>query len=319
MTRHDRVRAAAGAWLALTLQALAAAHAAESSDATKPITLGADEQARLGVVTQALASVPAPAGVTTTARVLDPGPLLQLEGELSAAAASFAASRAEAARTRKLYSEDRTVSTRAVETAQAQAQADQQHLYGLERRLRLEWGDGVAGLPARRRAAVMNDLARLRSELVRVEWPAQLPVPKAGTTIDLQGSPDAAALQARVLGMLPLADPRLQTRGVLVELAGPQATLAVGQLLSAQLPASESATGVVLPRGALLRKGSQVWAYVQTAPTSFVRREVTGFRPLEAGWFVSTGFAAGERVVSAGAAALLGVETAGAAGAGGGD
>lgn len=316
MTRHDRVRAAAGAWLALMLQALAAAHAAESDEATKPITVSTDQQARLGVLTQTLAAVPAPAGVTTTARVLDPGPLLQLDGELSAAQASLAASRAEAARSRKLFSEDRTVSAHAVETAQAQAQADQQHVYGLERRLLLEWGEGVAGLPPKRRAALMNDVARLRSELVRVEWPAQAPGPKAGTIINLQGSPDASVLHARVLGMLPLADPRLQTRGVLAELAGPQATLAVGQLLSAQLPAGDSATGVVLPRGALLRKGSQVWAYVQTAPTSFVRREVTGFRPLEAGWFVSTGFAAGERVVSAGAAALLGVETPAA---GGGD
>ena len=58
-----------------------------------------------------------------------------------------------------------------------------------------------------------------------------------------------------------------------------------------------------------------MWAYVQTGPATFVRREVTGFQPLTAGWFVSGGFVPGERVVAAGAAALLGVE----APAGGGD
>jgi len=316
MTRHDRVRAAAGAWLALTLQALTAAHAAEGGGAARPITVSADEQTRLGVITETLAAAPAPAGATTSARVLDPGPLIQLDGELSAASASLAASRAEAARTRTLYGEDRTASAHALEAAQAQAQADQQHVNGLERRLLLEWGDGVARLRAGRRAALMNDLAHVRSELVRVELPAQVPMPAGGTSISLQSSPEAPVLQARVLGTLPVADPRLQTRGALVELAGPQATLAVGQLLSARLPAGGSAAGVVLPRGALLRKGAQVWAYVQTAPTIFVRREVTGFRPLEAGWFVSTGFSPGERVVSAGAAALLGVE---APAGGGGD
>jgi hypothetical protein len=65
---------------------------------------------------------------------------------------------------------------------------------------------------------------------------------------------------------------------------------------------------VVLPRAALLRKDSQVWAYVQTAPTTFLRKEVTEYRPVLAGWFVAKGFAAGEHIVTAGAAALLGVE-----------
>src|SRR5204863_7992083 len=173
----------------------------------------------------------------------------------------------------------------------------------------------VASLAALRRSSMLNDLAHVRSELVRVELPAEAPVPPAGAVIRLQSSAAATAMQAKVLGMLPVADPRLQTRGVLAELSGAQATLAVGQMLSAQLPAPASAAGVILPRGALLREGSQVWAYVQTGPATFVRREVTGFQPLTAGWFVSGGFVPGERVVAAGAAALLGVE----APAGGGD
>jgi hypothetical protein len=135
-------------------------------------------------------------------------------------------------------------------------------------------------------------------------------VPTAGSVVRLRSSAAATVMQAKVLGLLPVADPRLQTRGVLAELSGSQAQLAVGQMLSAQLPASAAAAaGVVLPRGALLRKDSQVWVYVQTAPTTFVRREVKSYQPLTEGWFVSGGFAPGERVVTAGAAALLGVET----------
>ncbi len=308
MTRYASARRSFGVLLALTIGVSAADAAQVSGAAPQPITVSAGEQARLGVLTQALAAAPAPAGLMTTARVLDPGPLIQLDADLAAASASLAASRAEASRTRKLYAQDRTASARALETADAQAQADLQRVNGAQRRLLLEWGEGVAGLPARRRAALLNDLAHVRSELVRVELPPESPVPPAGAVIRLHSSPAATVMQAKVLGMLPVADPRLQTRGVLAELGGAQATLAVGQMLSAQLSASGAAPGVVLPRGALLRKGSQVWVYVQTAPTTFVRREVTGFQPLADGWFVSGGFAPGEHIVTAGAAALLGME-----------
>ena len=307
------MRRGLGVLLALDVGAGGADYAHGGGAPPPPITLSAAEQARLGVQTQVLTAAPAPQGHASTARVLDPGPLIQLDADLAAASASLAASRAEAGRTRKLYTEDRTASARALEMAEAQAQADLQRVNGAQRRLLLEWGEGVARLPARRRAALLNDLAHVRSELVRIELPPEVPVPPAGAVVRLRSA--AATMQAKVLGMLPVADPRLQTRGVLAELSGSQAQLAVGQMLSAQLPAPASAAGVILPRSALLREGSQVWAYVQTGPATFVRREVTGFQPLTAGWFVSGGFAPGERVVAAGAAALLGVE----APAGGGD
>ena len=313
MTRYARMRRGLGVLLALGVGAGGADYAHGGGAPPPPITLSAAEQARLGVQTQVLTAAPAPQGHASTARVLDPGPLIQLDADLAAASASLAASRAEASRTRQLYAQDRTASARALEMAEAQAQADLQLVSGAQRRLLLEWGEGVAHLPERRRAALLNDLAHVRSELVRIELPPEVPVPPAGAVVRLRSA--AATMQAKVLGMLPVADPRLQTRGVLAELSGSQAQLAVGQMLSAQLPAPASAAGVILPRGALLREGSQVWAYVQTGPATFVRREVTGFQPLTAGWFVSGGFAPGERVVAAGAAALLGVE----APAGGGD
>ena len=313
MTRYARMQRGLGVLLALGVGAGGADYAHGGGAPPPPITLSAAEQARLGVQTQVLTAAPAPQGHASTARVLDPGPLIQLDADLAAASASLAASRAEASRTRQLYAQDRTASARALEMAEAQAQADLQRVSGAQRRLLLEWGEGVAHLPERRRAALLNDLAHVRSELVRIELPPEAPVPPAGAVVRLRSA--AATMQAKVLGMLPVADPRLQTRGVLAELSGSQAQLAVGQMLSAQLPAPASAAGVILPRDALLREGSQVWAYVQTGPATFVRREVTGFQPLTAGWFVSGGFAPGERVVAAGAAALLGVE----APAGGGD
>ena len=299
------------AFLALALSAaLTGARAASATkEGPKPITLAAAEQTRLGVALATLKAVKAPPATATTARVLDPAPLLQLDGELTAASASLAASRAEAERIAKLFAADRTASARALEAAKAQAQADLERVNSAQRRLALEWGEGVASLSPARRGALLNDLAHVRAELIRVEMPANTPVPIRGSIIEVRGNAGAPALRAAVLGLLPVADPRLQTRGVLSELRGAEANLPIGQMLAAQLPAEgQSATGAVLPRAALLRKGSQVWAYVQTAPTTFLRREVAEYRPVESGWFVAKGFAPGDRVVTDGAAALLALE-----------
>jgi hypothetical protein len=167
----------------------------------------------------------------------------------------------------------------------------------------------VADLPAEHRTALLNDLARARAELIRVEMPAGAPVPKTGSAIKVQGNADPE-LTGVVLGTLPIADSRLQTRGVLAELRGEAANLPIGQMLTAEISAagSAAAAGVVLPRSGLVRKDSRVWAYAQTAPTAFQRREVIGYRPAPGGWFVAEGFAPGDRVVTTGAAALLGIE-----------
>jgi hypothetical protein len=300
---------------AVTTGAVAADDSDEGAAGTpaspKAITVDAAAQARFGVVITTLKGAAAPTGTATTARVLDPSPLLQLDSELAAASASFAASRAEALRMRKLYAEDRTASARAVEAASAQEQADLQRVNAAHRQLALEWGGGVADLQAHRRAELLNELAGARAELVRVEIPTGLPISHAGSSIEVRGNSAGEVFAGVVLGILPIADPRLQTRGVLVELKGAEAKLPIGQMLSAEVPAAEVAgvDGVIVPRAALLRRDSRVWVYVQTDPTRFTRREVRDYRPVVSGWFVGKGFAPGDRVVAAGAAALLGVES----------
>jgi hypothetical protein len=289
------------------------ADTAESADEPRPVALDAAEQARLGIVAQKLKAVPAPSGRQSTARVLDPGPLLALDSELAAAEASLSASRAEAERTQKLFAEDRTASAHALETANSQAQADGQRVASLQRRISLEWGEGIASRPRARRTALLNDLAQVRAELIRIELPPGVPAPHSGSTVSVRLNADAPELQAIVLGTLPTADPRLQTRGLLVELRGADASLAIGSMLLARIPEQTAAAGVLLPRSALIRKDSRVWAYVQTAPTTFMRREVSDYQPGADGWFVARGFMTGDCVVTAGAASLFAIEEPAAA------
>lgn len=297
----------------VTVSAWAAADENDEAAGPKVITVDAAAQERFGVLVTTLKGASVPNGVSTSARVLDPSPLLQLDSELASAAAAFAASISEEQRTRKLYEEDRTASKRAVEAAHVQAQADLQKLNGVRRQLAMEWGGGIANMRAQRRAELLRELANAKAELIRVEVPAGVPVPVSGVGISLRATDDSSVYAGIVVGPLPMVDPRLQTRGIVVELKGDAARLPIGQMLSAEVPAvaraAADATGVVLPRSALLRRDSRVWAYVQTGPATFVRREVRDYRPVVSGWFVTSGFAAGDRVVEAGAAALLGVES----------
>ena len=278
--------------------------------APKAITLEPAAQMRFGVLVTTLRAATAPSGVSTTARVLDPSRLLQLDSELASSAATFTASKAEALRLRKLYSEDRTASLRAVEMASAQEQADLQRVNAARRQLALEWGGGIAGLTAHNRSALLNELAGGRALLARVEVPAGMPLPGVGTSVELRGNSESEVFPSSVIGSLPTADPRLQTRGVLVELKGEAAKLSIGQMLSAQVPKANDppVVGVVLPRSALVRRGARVWVYAQTSPNTFVRREVHDYHPVPGGWFVASGFTEGDRIVAGGAAALLGIE-----------
>ncbi len=314
--RKSMAVAALAAWVFVAGVALGADGPTNGTGAPKAITLDPATQLRFGVTITALQSATAPNGVTTTARVLDPSPLFQLDSELAAAAATFTASRSEALRTRKLFAEDRTASKRAVEAATAQEQADLQRVNAARRQLALEWGGGLADLPAHKRAELLDELTHGRAALVRVEIPADAPIPLPRSTIEVRGDSESEFFGGSVLGTLPTVDPRLQTRGVLVELKGNAAKLPIGKMLSAEVPSSvrtAAATGVVVPRSALLRRDSRVWVYVQTGPTTFERREVRDYRPVLAGWFVPSGFAPGDRVVAAGAAALLGIESPAAA------
>jgi hypothetical protein len=64
----------------------------------------------------------------------------------------------------------------------------------------------------------------------------------------------------------------------------------------------------VVPEAVVVRTGDHAWAYVQIAPTQFERRQLVATMPSARGWFVTSGFAAGDQVAVTGAQALLSEE-----------
>jgi hypothetical protein len=270
------------------------------------LKMDAATQARLGVATEPLAASTRTASVSGFARALDPGPLAQLEADLATAASAAAASRAEAARTRALNAADQTVSKQAAEASAAQARADALKVELLRRRLGLEWSPVLARWPDARRSRLLNDIAAGRAALIRIDSAAGMSQAAGAASLELPGGP----ARAQILGPMRSSDPRLQTTGVLALVTGPAAVrLGAGTVTAATLPQGGGASGVVIPRAALLRNGGRTFVYIRRGPAEFERRETPPGATDADGLFVTSGFRPGEAVVTHGAAQLFAAQS----------
>jgi hypothetical protein len=66
-----------------------------------------------------------------------------------------------------------------------------------------------------------------------------------------------------------------------------------------------SQPGVLVPAAAVVISDGKYWCYVEQKPRIYVRREIATDRPFDAGYFVTQGIAAGDKVVTAAAGLLL--------------
>jgi hypothetical protein len=300
-------RTAALSLIALAIGAAGAARA-DDDDVGKPVKLPAPVQAKLGLKSEPLRVETSAATISGFIKVLDPGPLAQLDSDIEAADAAAQASAAELKRSETLNKEAQTVATKQVEAARAQARADAAKLAVLRRRVGLEWGDGVARMSVRQRDQLLADIGAGKAALIRIDTPSgEGLMGLKSVALDL-GS--LGQVRATVLGRAPAADPKLLSPGLIATARGPGArSLSVGLATPVKLATSGPATGVLAPRAALLRDKGKTWVYVRTGADTFVRKEVEGGRSGSAGLFVPAGFKPGEQVVTQGAAALFAAET----------
>ena len=272
------------------------------------LKMDAATQARLGITTAPLQAARRDASVTGFARALDPGPLAQLDSDIVTAVAALAASQAEAARTKSLNAADQTVSKQAAEAAASQARQDAAKLALLRRRVGLEWGPSLAGLSDARRGKLVGDIAAGRAALVRIDSAQGLSQVRGSAEIDLGAG---GRIHAQILGPTRVGDPRLQSTGVLALVTGPAALqLGSGTVAPATINEGGGGEGVVIPRAALLRNAGQTFVYVRRDAADFERRPVPAGLTDTNGLFVTSGFKAGEPVVTAGAAQLFAAQSA---------
>jgi len=268
------------------------------------------DQQRLGVAASELQAAEVAATEQALGQVLDTGPLAQLDSAVAVAVAAAAASNAEARRVASLAADNQNASQRALETARAKAEADAAELRLARQRLALEWGPGLAKLEPAARGALLEAIAAGRAALLRID-PLRADGAVSGT-VSLRPDPSQPSIATESLGPAARVDPRMQTPALLAMVRGSAAAdLRPGRVVAAEIDSGRRETGVIIPRSALVRTDGATWAYLQVADDRFERREVTGGRVVDAGWFLGSGFQAGERVVDHGAGSLLAVERVG--------
>ncbi|RZF24989.1 metal transporter [Paraburkholderia sp. UYCP14C] len=252
------------------------------------------------------------------ATVIDLQPLLDLRGRLAAARADLDTMTAQAGnshvqyeRSRVLFEDDRNVSQKSLQDARAAMQGDQAKLQsatatvsGLTATMRQQFGDALTDAATTPASGLFQRLLSGRGAVLRVTLPAddRDPAP-ARITIN---APGGEAVPTQKLSASPLADPSVQGNPWFY---AADRALPVGTHTSVDLPSADPVTSALaIPERAVIWYGGEAWAYVQTAPDRFTRRYVAAGNESDQGFIVTTGFHAGDRIVTQGAQLLLSEE-----------
>jgi hypothetical protein len=283
------------------------------------VALDAGEQARAGLLVEALAAASNRAELAVYGSVLDLTGLAETSGAIAAARArlggaraALAAARAEYERTKALAGDGRAASEKALEqtmaafhVAEAEDQGAQSALTSLVADARQRWGGVIAGW-LDRGSPRLDALLQQRDRLVQLTIPGDATLESLPETATLHGTHGSAGT-ARLVSPAPATDPRIQGETFLCTAAAVP-WLLPGASVSATLVAGPPRTGVAVPGTAVVWWAGKAWVYVERSPGTFVRRQVPTDAPVAGGWFVSGGLAPGDRVVVRGAQLLLSEE-----------
>lgn len=217
----------------------------------------------------------------------------------------------EYARLKSLAGQEQNVSQKALDAAKgvlesndAAARAAQQQLNLQAAALRQEWG-GVVTQWATENSPQLQHLLDRSEPLVAMTMPAGTTfAPPKNVSLELPGG---TRTQATYVSDYPKIDPRIQGRSILYVITT-KPELAPGLNLVAHLPVGGPLKGVVIPASAVVWSEDKAWVYAQVSPQRFSRTPVPTDVPVEGGFFAAEGFAAGDKIVTVGAQALLSEE-----------
>jgi len=269
---------------------------------------------------------------------LSPADRVNLNDRLAAAQADVETSRAPLAadqsalgRVRTLNADDKNVSDRAVQEAEARVAAEQARLNGAQQSVRLlttalaSSRDAALPLEIARGGVVVEVLAhpgesvesgqallriaRFDKLLARVDVPAGETVAPGLTSASIVPlGNEARPLTGERVGFASSVDPKTQGQPFVFRVTDSSGALRPGLSVTAYLEAPGAArSGAVAPRSAVIWQTGKTWVYVQTEKERFARREVVLEDPASDGWFTRS-LKPGDKVVTRGAQMLLSEE-----------
>ncbi len=283
------------------------------------VALDAETLARGAVAVEPLQAVSRRAEADAFGSVLDLADLADARGAWTAAAeriakdrAALAASRAEFERMTTLHAQERIVSDKDLDAATAAYRADEAELRAAEGALealravaRQRWGEVVAGW-VERGSPRLDALLGHRERLVQLTLPPGSAIASPPATATLRVT-RGVNVEAQLVSPAPATDARVQGESFFYTAPAVPA-LPPGATVGGALPVGEPASGAVVPASAVVWWQGRAWVYLEEGAGRFARREVATDAPVPGGWFVTSGVAAGDRVVVRGAQLLLSEE-----------
>lgn len=231
------------------------------------------------------------------------------KAQMEKSRAFLAASHSEYERLKTLNADNRNISDKALQAAEAAWRADEatlraatDSLKALNGSIRQRWGDVIAGWLFEG-APHFDRLAQLQELLIQVTFPPDAHVTAGPQIIHVQTGDGTRLVTARLVSPATATDPRIQ--GVSFFYTAPaRPGFLPGMNVLALLPTGPALKGVVVPAAAVIWWQGKAWVYLKKGMDSFVRREVPTTVPVNDGFFVATGLSPDDRVVVKGAQLL---------------
>lgn len=265
-------------------------------------TINLDEatQQKIGLTTVAAQVTPPTTEEDIFGTVLDVQDLATIENQIASARAQLEQAnskahfdRNELSRLRALNADNKNVSDRAVQEAEANVAADSANASSANASIQASVNSAIQKFgPAiakslESQSELYRDLVSMQRVLIAfaARGPA-VPPPKLHIIAP-------ADVNAQFVSMAPRVDPKLQRPTYLF--TAPAGSLSAGMTVTARFSSSGGVRFGVVPPGALISWNGKSWVYVRRDATHFVRREFSELKP-------------GDQVVTSGAQQLLSEE-----------
>ena len=280
--------------------------------AARAVEIDDEAQKLIGLETARLVETKLPPQVAAYGTVLAPTPLVELFRQIGMARADVVVSKQSLARVEDLFASRELVARKDVEAARAQVAKDQSVIQGVEDRLMLEWGSGIARLSNEERTKLLDDLLSGKRALVRLSVARDVTM-EGGVPVvahlkalgrELKPLPGASIFPARSV------DPAFQTQSFLAIMNSGETPLAVGAMLTGSFDLKgEPREGVLVPASAVVFYMGKAWIYQEEKEEEFERVEIATDTPVDSGWFLEKDALEAHPVVTKGVQSILSKET----------
>lgn len=294
-----------------------------SAQGTTVVNLTPQTQTQSGIATTVLQAAIHQNTLSTFGNVVSINPLIELrtrylaaKAEAEVVRASLNSSQQEYQRLLKLNLDNRNISDRALQTAEAVWKADEAKLSVAETtassvrdNMRQQWGEVLTVEATRPEpSAVMQRLLQSREVLLQIALPFDATAPKPGSKLLVAPAASSAKpIQAEFVSASPQTDSTIQGKTYYYRATG--ADLRADMRVSVSIPDSvKTITGVVVPDSAVVWYGGKAWIYRKQDADHFVRQAISTDIAASDGWFNVSTLKPGEAVVTSGAQLLLSEE-----------